>query len=175
MSEYRVNSKSMFILLVCLVSLVGVWMGGRFIHRLYEYFLLTSHVRASHINWDVEECNPNRFVVAATFECIVKGETLSRRYVFNAKTYQNPYLAQATIQELEHLPLEVWYNPRNLQMVSLEKTLPIKEAIYFGLCLLIVLYFAWLRTYVHKLASVDQPGGVTGREKNPSNNSSYDE
>ena len=148
-------SKDIFTVLMGLVIVVGLWMGGKFLYHLYDYFLLSEHARA-HVNeWKVEEYKPGKFLIAASFEFQVGGEKRVEHFRFSKPVYQNVYLAQALVEQWKVEAWEVWYNARNPQIVSLQKRLPVKEGVYLGLCLVVFFYFAWLRVYVRKISILD--------------------
>ena len=148
-------SKDVFTLLMGLVVLAGLWMGGKFLYHLHDYFLLSENTKAHALQWEVEEIKSGKFSIAASFEFQVQKQMLTHRFRFPKPVYQNTYLAQNLIDQWKLEEWEVWYNPRNPQIASLQKRVPLKEGIYFGLCLVVFLYFAWLRVYVRKMNNLD--------------------
>ncbi|MCB1080777.1 MAG: hypothetical protein KDK69_03040 [Chlamydiia bacterium] len=149
------TSKSFFAFLLVVVSGVGLWMGGKFLYDLHHYFLL-SHTAPVHINeWKVEEIKPGKFSIFASLEFQVGERIFYKNYRFLKPVYQNPYVAEALIERWENERWEVWYNPKDPQIASLQKAFPIKAGVYFVLCLGVFLYFSWLRIYVRKMGGID--------------------
>ena len=149
------TSKHFFTFLIIVVAGTGIWMGGQFVYNLHHYFLL-SEVTETEVNeWEVEEFKPGKFTLNAKFEFQVGERKIYESYRFKKPVYQNPYLPEALIERWEGESWRVWYNPKDPHFVSLQKKTPLKEGVYFALCLGVLLYFSWLRVYVNKVGSVD--------------------
>jgi len=148
-------SKMFFTAMMILISGVGVWTGGSFFFRLYEYFLLSHSSPAITHGWKVEEVRPGKFAIHANFVFQVGERKVFQHVSFSKPIYQNQYLAQALVEKWEKIPWRAWYNPRHPEKASLQKHFPVKSGVYCAICLMIILYFSLLRVYVHRISGVD--------------------
>ena len=148
-------SKNFFMVLMILVTGVGLWMGGKFLYSIHNYFLLSQSTPAIVSEWKVEELKPGKYTIQASFEFQVGETVLYQQFRFPKPVCQNQYLAEAFINNWEEESWQVWYSPKNPQVASLQKSIPIKSGIYFVLCLGVFLYFSWLRVYVRRMGVVD--------------------
>ncbi len=138
-----------------LVIAVGFWMGGKFLFSIHHYFLLSESAPATVSEWRVEEINSGKFAIVATFEFQAGGRTFYEHFRFPKPIYQNQYLSNALIEKWKGESWQVWYNPNDPHIASLQKSFPIKSGIYFVLCLGLFLYFSWLQAYVRRMNSLD--------------------
>ena len=148
-------TKKFFVILIVLVSGVGLWMGGRFFFSLYHYFLLSQATPALVNRWKVEEIQSGNFIICATFAFQVGEQTLYQSFRFPKPVYQNQDLAYALVEKWKERDWQVWYNPKNLKMVSLQRSFPIKAGVYFILSVGVVLYFLGLKIYIQRVGAVD--------------------
>ena len=138
-----------------LVAGVGLWIGGKFLFNLHHYFLLSHVAPATISEWKVEELRAGKFTICANFKFQVGETEFYQHFKFSKPVYQNPYLAQALIKDWKDESWQVWYNPKNPEITSLQKSFPIKTGVYFALCLGMLLYFSWLRIYVQRMGTID--------------------
>lgn len=150
------SSKNFFSVLMVLVAGIGLWMGGKFLFSIYHYFSLTQEATAKVTEWKVEEFKEGKFVIWANFEFEAQGRTIYGKYLFKKPVYQNEHLPAMLIERWGDDPRSVWFNPKDPHSAVLKKKFPMKEGVYFVLCLGVFLYFAWLRVYVRKISAVDQ-------------------
>ena len=143
-----VNPKKIFLVFIFLVSGVGLWIGGQFVCQLHHYLFFSHSTLAEANEWRVEELKPGKFTICVNVTFWVEGTKLHRLFKFSKPVYQNHYLADACIKKWEKGSWQVWYNPKNLKMISLQKIFPFKTGIYFILSVGLLLYFWWLGIYM---------------------------
>ncbi len=136
----------------CVVALaVTIWVGARFALDLYDYLSLSRSTAVQVNEWRVEECKPGAFALFADYQFQVDECDYHQTFRFPKLTYNNPYMAQEHCALWSEKKWEVWYNPRNPHVASLQKLFPFKKAIHLLLCIGVVVYFVWLNGYVRRL------------------------
>ncbi len=144
-------SKNVFSFLFLISGIISLWIGGKFVYHLYEYFNLTQTEVAQVRNWSVEEIKSGKFALIADYSFEKKGTTYTKHFQFKNPIYTNPYIAEDHIAKWKKERWQVWYNPKNPSESSLQKIFPFKEGIHLLLCIGVLLYFSWLRFYIRRV------------------------
>lgn len=150
-------SKIVFSVLFLIIGLSTCWIGGKFFVYLYNFLDLNKAQKIEVSQWEAEEVKPGQFALIAHFAFEMSGKKYSRRFQFPKPIYPNPYLAKDQIEGWKQSQWWVWYNAKNPAKFSLQKSFPLKQGIYFFICLFLLFYFLWLNFYVARIHSSDRP------------------
>ena len=143
--------KIFFRIFMFLVVSTGLFMGGKFLTSLYRYFQM-SHETTTHIDtWSIEEIKPGKFIIQAEYELKIGEKVFRNQYIFLNPIYSNDYLPKLLIEKWKIEPQKVWYNVQNPAYATLQKKIPLKEGIYFVLCVGLFFYSIWIRIYIRKI------------------------
>ena len=143
-------SRSFFIGIFLIVGGGALYLGGQFFFKLHQYFLLSTSAPAKVSDWNVIEKN-GKFTLEARYKFETQGGVVEGTFSFPKPVYQNPYLAEDLIKIWAEKSWEIWYHPKAPYGATLEKNFPIKKGFQFGLSLVAIVYFAFLKIYVKRM------------------------
>ena len=141
---------SWLILIFC-VCIVTTWFGGKMMIKLHEYCRLRSHSIAIIDNFSVERLKKNRYILCVQYRFFVAGKEYVKKDLVTSKVYPNPWVVEYMIEKLNTKTAHtVWYNPSNVEMSTLQRSLPWREIISFVILICLVVYFFILKSYVNR-------------------------
>ena len=146
-------SKIVFTFFFVIIGLSTLWVGGKFFLNLYTFLDLGQAQKIKILQWEVDQVKPGKFAVVAHFLFETSGEKYPSSFVFQKPLYTNPYTAQDLVEGWKQGEWWVWYNAKNPKKFSLQKSFPLKQGIYFLICLLLLFYFVWLYFYITRIYS----------------------
>lgn len=134
------------------VLLVGLVLWGLFVFPLAQQLMnYTSYNKTASIDsieWSIQPIHDELWRPKANFQYTVDGKTYQMQEVFQSGRYRNPYAAKEAVKALEKEKKWVWYSSKNPALGTLEKFFPEKKVIYSIITLFLVIYTAFLASYV---------------------------
>ena len=139
-----------FLLVVFAITL---FYSGKALYHYYYYVNLSAQARPTAMEWNILKETDNRYIIETSYQFSVSDKNFTGKTVWKDKNYLNEYSAKEAIEDANENTWVVYYNPQDLQISSLERKLPIKDAVYALFLWGLFLYFLWLGFYVGSFKS----------------------
>ena len=130
------------ILVVVFTSLLSI--------DLYRYRQLKSNVIAKELEGSVYKIGSNQYKIEVEYLYDIQGREYSKQQVIKKLTYKNVWLANQAIDALKENEINVWYNPHEPKMGTIEKSFPYRRLLSTIVLFGIFLYFCLLSRYMLK-------------------------
>ena len=131
--------------LILISSIAAIWFSFFFIKDIYAYLRLAQKSRATICSWEVKEKSESTFLLYAKYNYDYKGVMYEGSTLFKQPVFLNLPSAQKAILSLQDKPWSVWLDPANPILSTLQRYFPFQEGIKATLCVLVTIYFVFLR------------------------------
>jgi hypothetical protein len=110
---------------------------------IYHYLRMSKIVIPNEVEWSIKKFNEETFIPEGSYQFTLNGVTIVGKTSLQQR-YLNPFAAQEAINKFIYLSPQVWFDPSNPQISTLEKTFPLKKSFYAGILWALVIYLFWL-------------------------------
>ena len=142
-----------WVVLFAFTGIITSYLFSCFLWDLYCFNRLSNRTNAESIDWKIVGIKNYKYIVKANYEFKLNDEVYKKEQCFFNKKFPNYHSAKGYMNKLKTFENQVWYNPKNLKICSLEKKFPFKSTANFVLSLTVLLYFFWLRLYIKKVCA----------------------
>jgi hypothetical protein len=130
--------------LILISSAAAIWFFF-FYQETHAYLSLSQRSRATISSWEVNEKSGSTFLLYATYSYDYEGVRYESSTLFKQPVFLDLPSAQKAILGLQGKPWAAWLNPREPNCPTLQRYFPFQEGIKATLCILVTIYFVFLR------------------------------
>ncbi len=131
----------LFLLLVAVAALVLV---GRAAGGIWGYLRLDQEAPAHVERWEIEQVGTDAYSLVAHYSFDYRGEQREGSSRWAGKRFPNRLAAEAKMVRLRGAPVRVYFSAGRPDSAVLNRTFPLKRAIYALIGVGVALYFAVL-------------------------------
>jgi hypothetical protein len=91
---------------------------------------------------------PERYESVVNYSFHLGGEVKEGFYHFKKPLFPNEAACRSSIEKFQEKAWQIYYNPYNPQIASLQKLFPFKALIHTILSFAVLLYFLYFRSYL---------------------------
>jgi|GEM_PF-923583 len=144
------HKNPVWLALLGLIFTIVLWFSIVAFYHLYTYYSLKETAKTTDVSWFVEEISSEDFRVGATYSFRVNDVDYTGETIFTDRRFRNPSSADDELKNKSTDETVVFYNPRNIEHSSLEKTFPLKDSATATVLFLLFLYLFGLGIYTSK-------------------------
>jgi len=145
-------SKGVWKILFLVIGSLALWRSVTATLDLWEYYRLGPEVRAEVTHWELIP-KGSKYAIEATFSYEYQGKSYEACTLFGKPYHLNRESAERYIQKMSGMKWSAWVDAKKPHYAALEKSFPLKEALYAGCLIAIFLYFIYIRFHLELLAS----------------------
>lgn len=131
--------------LILISSIAAIWFSFFFVRDTHAYLRADQRSRAAIYSWEVKEKSGSEYLLYAQYSFDYKGVKYESSTLFKQPIFLNRPSAEKAILDLQDKPWSVWLDPANPSFSTLQRYFPFQEGIKAALCVLVTIYFVFLR------------------------------
>lgn len=129
-------------------SLVALWHTAILAFKTYRYSSLTAPASPTNTEWSVAKLGTERYSLHVKYAFSFNNQSYQNEETLSRSLFRNSFAANKALQKKGESV--IWFSPQNPHLSTMDKFFPVKEAFYAGIMWLLLLYFFWLGSYVHR-------------------------
>ncbi len=143
------NRNSYWFSYILLMLIVVLSYTGFTFFKIYEYSRLTQEVTPHSIHWAINKIAEDDYTLESVYGFLWNNKN------YNGNTsegihYLNAWASQEALERINQKTFTVWFDPHEPSFSTLDRSFPLKYAIYAGLLWLLFIYFIWLGYSIKK-------------------------
>lgn len=148
------KSKISWIVVIFLPIILFFFISFKTIKDIYIFFSINQKAVAHVESYQIREYKKNKYKALITYSFKVNDKIFVKKNFFR-KIFLNQFNADEFVSKISKENFYIWFNKKNPNFSSLEKTFPIKNCVYLSITLLIFFYFIILKYYVYTIHRSD--------------------